>query len=89
MAEEDIVAGVQASIAGRVAAMAGRRAERPVLFTGGVALVNGMAAALSAALGHEVEIAPDPQYTGALGAALLALEQRQGRPANAAMGGSP
>jgi predicted CoA-substrate-specific enzyme activase len=71
----DIVAGVVQSIARRVAAMVGREATAPVLFTGGVALVPGMADALSAALETEVEIVADPQYTGALGAALRAGEQ--------------
>ena len=42
-AAEDIVAGVQASIAKRLAGMAGRSVERPILFTGGVALVPGSA----------------------------------------------
>jgi predicted CoA-substrate-specific enzyme activase len=71
-APEDIVAGVQASIATRVAAMAGRRIDLPIVVTGGVALIPGMAAALESALSHPVAVAPDPQMTGALGAALLA-----------------
>ncbi|MGA2067572.1 MAG: acyl-CoA dehydratase activase [Thermoguttaceae bacterium] len=70
----DIVAGVQAAIAARVAAMAGRNVASPVVFTGGVALVPGMDAALAAALGCPVTVAPDPQLTGALGAALLAAQ---------------
>jgi activator of 2-hydroxyglutaryl-CoA dehydratase len=45
-----------------------------VLFAGGVALVPGMADALAAALGRPVRMAADPQFTGALGAALLAAE---------------
>ena len=69
---QDIVAGVQAAIAARVAAMAGRVLAGPVVFTGGVALVGGMEQALENALKCPVTIAPDPQYTGALGAALLA-----------------
>ncbi len=69
---EDIVAGVQAAIAARVAAMAGRLLEPPVIFTGGVALIPGMDAALRSALGHPVAVAPDPMMTGALGAAILA-----------------
>jgi activator of 2-hydroxyglutaryl-CoA dehydratase len=36
-----------------------------------------MAEALSAALGCPVAVAPDPQYTGALGAALLAADARE------------
>lgn len=70
----DIAAGVQKAIASRVASMVGRRAVQPVVLTGGVARVGGMAAALSAALGCPVAVALDPQYTGALGAALLAAE---------------
>ena len=72
----DIAAGVQKSIASRIASMVGRRAVEPVVLTGGVALVPGMAATLAAALGRPVSVAPDPQYTGALGAALLAAEGR-------------
>lgn len=72
---EDIVAGVQNSIASRVAAMAGRRAAAPVLFTGGVARIPGMDAALAASLQQPVEICEQPQMTGALGAAILAARQ--------------
>ena len=69
---EDIVAGVQRSIATRVASMAGRKVDPPVIFTGGVALIPGMSAALESVLGRPVEVAPEPQMTGALGAAILA-----------------
>jgi activator of 2-hydroxyglutaryl-CoA dehydratase len=62
--------------------MAGRAVDQPVVFTGGVALVPGMDAALREALGLDVTIAPDPMFTGALGAALLAARQLKGeRPA--------
>lgn len=71
-APEDIAAGVQRSIAARVAAMAGRNLADPVVFTGGVALAPDMALALESALGHPVSVAPHPQMTGALGAAILA-----------------
>ena len=69
---DEIVAGVQESMARRVTALAGRRIEEPVVFTGGVALVPGMRRALEKALGHPVRCCPDPAFTGALGAALLA-----------------
>jgi (R)-2-hydroxyacyl-CoA dehydratese activating ATPase len=72
---EDILAGVEASLATRIAAMGGRSLPGPVVFTGGVALVPGMDAALEAALGTPVRIAPHCQLTAALGAALLALQQ--------------
>jgi (R)-2-hydroxyacyl-CoA dehydratese activating ATPase len=71
----DIAAGVQASVAVRVAAMAGGNVASPVAFTGGVAMVPGMGAALEAALGKPVTISPDPQMTGALGAAILAARR--------------
>ncbi|MHC4323646.1 MAG: acyl-CoA dehydratase activase [Planctomycetota bacterium] len=74
-ASEDIVAGVQASIAARIISMAGRSAEMPIIFTGGVAMVSGMTEALQTALGQTVSICPDPQMTGALGAAILASKQ--------------
>jgi len=69
---EDIVAGVRNAICKRVASMAGRMLQSPTVFTGGVALIPGMQAALAAAIGHDVIVAPDPQTAGALGAALIA-----------------
>ena len=69
---EDIVAGVQDAIAARVCAMAGRSLHEPVWFTGGVAMVPGMGDRLALVLGHAVKVAPQPQYTGAIGAALIA-----------------
>jgi (R)-2-hydroxyacyl-CoA dehydratese activating ATPase len=78
-APEDIVAGVQASIATRVAAMAGRHLTDPVVFTGGVAMVPGMEAALELVLGRPITLAPQPQMTGALGAAILAARRLNGQ----------
>jgi len=69
---EDIASGVQAAIAARVGTMAGRKIEPPVAFTGGVALIPGMAGALEKVLKQPVSVPADPQMTGALGAALLA-----------------
>jgi len=74
---EDIVAGVQASIASRIVAMAGRSVEQPVIFTGGVARISGMDGALARALDRPVAVSPEPQMTGALGAALLARRQHE------------
>ncbi len=71
-AMEDIVAGVQAAIANRIVSMAGRNIDSPVIFTGGVAMVSGMEAALESALEKSITVSPDPQMTGALGAAILA-----------------
>lgn len=71
-AREDIIAGVQRAIANRIAALAGGNIESPIIFTGGVAMVPGMDEALKSALGKKVTISPEPQMTGALGAAILA-----------------
>jgi (R)-2-hydroxyacyl-CoA dehydratese activating ATPase len=72
IATHDIAAGVLKAIASRMASMLGRRAVAPVVLTGGVARVNGMAERLTEAIGCPVRLSPDPEYTGALGAALLA-----------------
>jgi len=71
----DIVAGVQSAIANRIATMVGRNIEEPIIFTGGVAKIPGMNSALEKALNHPTIIAPEPQFTGALGAAILASKQ--------------
>ncbi|MBF0217654.1 MAG: rod shape-determining protein [Candidatus Omnitrophica bacterium] len=69
---ENIIAGVEKSIAKRVASMAGRKVEEPVIFTGGVALVPGMKEALAEAFESAITVAERPRLTAALGAALLA-----------------
>jgi len=78
VAAPDIAAGVQNAIAQRVAGLAGPSVRPPVCFTGGVALQSGMVRALETALSCPVRVSPLPQYTGALGAAILA--GRQSRP---------
>ncbi|MEI6810108.1 MAG: acyl-CoA dehydratase activase, partial [bacterium] len=72
VAPANIVAGVQVSMATRIAAMAGRNVADPIIFTGGVAMIPGMAKVLEGVIGHPVHIAQHPQLTGALGAAILA-----------------
>jgi predicted CoA-substrate-specific enzyme activase len=72
----DVVAGVQHAIATRVAALLGRSVIRPVYFTGGVALQPGMACALEQVLSCPIRVPPQPQFTGALGAAILAADRR-------------
>jgi len=73
----DVVAGVQNAMATRVVALAGRSAVPPVYFTGGVALQPGMTRALAEALSAPLRVAPQPQFTGALGAALLAGDRNR------------
>ena len=69
---ENIVAGVQTSIASRISVMSGGNVFPPVIFTGGVALIPGMTKALENEFGEKVSPAPNPQMTGAIGAAILA-----------------
>ena len=75
---EDIAAGVQESIAKRVSSLVGRKRPGPIVFTGGVAMIPGMDKALESVLGEAVEICPEPQMTGALGAAILAAKRFDG-----------
>ena len=73
----DIVAGVQQAIATRVSALAGRNTAPPICFTGGVALQSGMVRALEEVLLCPIHVVPQPQFTGALGAAILATRTRR------------
>ncbi|MEN6400750.1 MAG: acyl-CoA dehydratase activase, partial [Armatimonadia bacterium] len=74
----DLAAGLCHAVARRVAAMTQRLGVEPeVAFTGGVALNAGVRQALADVLGLPVTVPPDPQLTGALGAAILAFERNQ------------
>jgi len=71
----DIVAAIHRSIASRVAALARRvGVTAPVLASGGVARNAAAIDALSAELNLTVTSAPDPEFVGAVGAALIAAE---------------
>ena len=71
---EDIVAGLHAALANRIASLAGYVPPNTKLFmSGGVALNPVMVDALSKELSCPVSVVPDPQLVGALGAALSAL----------------
>ena len=70
-----ILNGVFSAVAKRTTSMAGRARVLPdIVFTGGVARINGVADALRAETGLEVLIPHDPRLTGALGAAIIAAE---------------
>lgn len=70
----EIIAGILKSLATRVIALTGRNLPEPVVFTGGVALISGMASALEQECGRKITVSPHPQFTGALGAAILATK---------------
>jgi predicted CoA-substrate-specific enzyme activase len=73
-AVEDIVSGLHAALASRVASLVGPVPPGSKVFmSGGVALNPAMVAALSKELSVPVVVVPDPQLVGALGAALAAL----------------
>ena len=70
---EKIIAGIHESIAARVAAMANRTGlKRPIMMTGGVAKNIGVVKALERKIGQQIEVSPQSQVAGAIGAALLA-----------------
>ena len=71
---EGIVKGLHVALASRVAALArGSGASGALFMSGGVALNAAMVRALGEALGRPVEVVPEPQLIGALGAALSVL----------------
>jgi predicted CoA-substrate-specific enzyme activase len=71
--KEDIVRGLLASVAARIMEM--EPISGTVVLTGGVIAFNpGLKDVFEQDFGLKVEIPPDPQFCGALGAALYALE---------------
>lgn len=72
--KEDIAAGLIESVARRVAVMARQVGlKQNVAFVGGVAKNEGIKVALEKELGISLYVPPEPQVTGALGAALLSI----------------
>ncbi len=70
---EEVMKGVFEAVARRVIGMAGKiGVDDPLVFTGGVARNCGIAQALGMVTGHPVLVPDEPEFTGALGAALLA-----------------
>lgn len=71
---ENIVRGAFQSVVNRIVEM-DRFTEGDVILTGGVVQYNAyLGEALGETLGREILVPPDPQFTGALGAALIAQE---------------
>lgn len=70
----NVAAGIHQSVARRVASLAFRVGVSPdVVLTGGVAQNEGIVAALAAELHQPIIVSPKCQFTGAIGAALIAL----------------
>lgn len=74
-ARANIAAGIHQSVARRVAGLAGRVGLVPdLVVTGGVAKNRGVVEALEEELKLPIRVAPMPQLTAALGAALYAFQ---------------
>ena len=72
-AKADILAGVHASIAAKIASVTKRIGiEAELVFSGGVALNIGVVGALEKQLELDIQVPKDPEIVGALGAAILA-----------------
>ncbi len=79
---DDILAGVHAAIANRTIALVRRvGANAEVTFTGGVSRNVGMRRAIEEKLGVPINASADSHYTGAIGAAMYALERMRSAPA--------
>jgi len=79
---EEIGAGINAAMASRVAILVNSLGIAPAIcMTGGVAKNKGVTDALEKIIGHRIQRVrkADPQLAGAIGAALLALENMNGR----------
>jgi activator of 2-hydroxyglutaryl-CoA dehydratase len=73
-----LVAGIHRSVAVKAAGIAKRlNVVPPVFFTGGVSRNTGVIHALAHELGTEVHTDQRAQLAGAIGAALLAMENTQ------------
>lgn len=77
-AKPDILAAVHAAIAKRTFGLISRVGKRtPVVMTGGVAKNVAAVHYIEKELGVPLQLAPKPQIAGALGAALLALDEHR------------
>jgi len=75
---DSLLRGVFNAVARRILGMAGRIGlQDTVVFTGGVARNAGVCKALAEITGLEIRVPSEPEYTGALGAALLAMHRDQ------------
>ncbi|HXJ15668.1 MAG TPA: acyl-CoA dehydratase activase [Candidatus Polarisedimenticolia bacterium] len=73
---EDILKGVHLAIAKRTVSLARRVPIEPAItMTGGVSRNVGMVKALEQVLDTTLQVSPEAHYTGAIGAALFALEK--------------
>jgi activator of 2-hydroxyglutaryl-CoA dehydratase len=75
---EDILRGAHNSIAERLVALVRQvGAQMEITLTGGVTKNTGMVRSLEERLGMRLNVSPESEYAGALGAALLARQRLQ------------
>jgi predicted CoA-substrate-specific enzyme activase len=75
---EDILAGVHRALAAKVAVLVkGLKMEKDVVLTGGGGEDIGLVSAVNEALGVDVLVPEQPRLTAALGAAILAKEEKE------------
>ncbi len=79
-APASLAAGVLVAVASRIRLMTNKKPVPPVVLTGGVALIPGMAQRLAEVLETPVEVAPNAHFTCALGAAALAQHRWETSP---------
>jgi len=73
---ESVLRGVFNAVARRVLGMSGKIGLRDdVIFTGGVAMNTGVRKALEEITGRTIRVPSEPQFTGAVGAAMLAARE--------------
>ncbi len=76
ISKEDILAGVHQALAEKISALVNRIGlEKPCAVSGGGALNTGLLKSLEAKLQIALLVPQNPQYTNALGAALLAYDK--------------
>lgn len=83
--KQEVLGAVHAAIASRIVGLVARVGKRePLVMTGGVAQNPAAVHHLEKALGLKLIIPPNPQIAGALGAALIALDEARSDLADAA-----
>ena len=79
MTREDILAGVHKALADKIYALVARvELEEPCAISGGGGLNIGLVRSVEERLGIHLLVPPQPQFTGARGAAAIAQERTTG-----------
>src|SRR4030043_1507765 len=75
VSKEDLLAGIHRALAAQINSLVERMGvEQDVAIVGGCARDEGLVQALKEVRGHDILVPTDPHMTGALGAAVMAME---------------